>query len=138
MVNGLGDRDARELLETAIPARLDDAVMDRLVAETHGNPLATLELPRGLTASHLAGGFGLPVSVTLAGQIEESYRRRLAKLSPNSRRLLLIVAADSTGEPGIIWRAADRLGIVDESAEALESAGIEGCRAGQPLARQQP
>ncbi len=72
MVNGLGDQDARQLLETAIPARLDDLVIERLVAETHGNPLAILELPRGLTPSQLAGGFGLPASVTLAGQIEES------------------------------------------------------------------
>ncbi len=121
---GLGDQDARELLETAIPARLDDRVVDRLVAETHGNPLAILELPRGLTPSQLAGGFGLPVSVTLASQIEESYRRRLAKLSPDSRRLLLIVAADSTGDSGIIWRAADGLGIAEESAEALEDDGL--------------
>ena len=119
-VIGLGDQDARELLETAVPARLDDGVIDRLVAETHGNPLAILELPRGMTPSQLAGGFGLPVSVTMAGQIEESYRRRLAKLSPDSRRLLLITAADSTGDSVIIWRAADRLGIAEESAEALE------------------
>jgi DNA-binding NarL/FixJ family response regulator len=120
-VTGLGDRDARELLGTAVPARLDHAVIDRLVAETHGNPLAILEMPRGLTPSQLAGGFGLPVSVTLAGQIEESYRRRLAKLSPDSRRLLLIVAADSTGDAGVIWRAADCLGIAEQSAEALEN-----------------
>ena len=123
-VTGLGDKDARELLETAIPGRLDDAVIDRLVAETHGNPLAIIELPRGLTPSQLAGGFGLPVSVTLAGQIEESYRRRLAKLSPDSRRLLLIVAADSTGDSGIIWRAAECLGIAEESAEPLEDDGL--------------
>src|SRR5580658_237918 len=124
MVIGLGDEDARNLLETAIPARLDARVVDRIVAETHGNPLAILELPRGLTPSQLAGGFGLPVSVTLAGQIEESYRRRFARLSPESRRLLFIVAADSTGDPGIIWRAADRLGIAETAADALEDDGL--------------
>ena len=106
-VSGLGDQDARTLLATVLPDRLDDRVVDRLVVETHGNPLALLELPRGLTPSQLAGGFGLPVSVTLAGAIEESYRRRLAKLPLDSRRLLLVAAADPTGDPGIVWRAAD-------------------------------
>jgi DNA-binding CsgD family transcriptional regulator len=123
-VTGLGDQDARELLDTVIPARLDDAVMDRLVAETHGNPLAILELPCGLMPSRLAGGFGLPETVTLAGHIEESYRRRLAKLAPDSRRLLLIAAANSTGDAGVMWRAADWLGIAEQSAEALENDGL--------------
>jgi DNA-binding CsgD family transcriptional regulator len=123
-IGGLGDQDARALLATTLPDRLDNSVVDRLVAETHGNPLALLELPRSLTPSQLAGGFGLPVSVTLASQIEESYRRRLAKLSPESRRLLLIVAADPTGDSGIIWRAADNLGIAEDAAETIEDDGL--------------
>jgi DNA-binding CsgD family transcriptional regulator len=123
-VTGLGDQDARKLLDSALPARLDDAVVDRIVAETHGNPLAILELPRGLPPSQWAGGFGLPASVTLAGQIEESYRRRFARLPPDPRRLLFIVAADPTGDPAIIWRAADRLGIDERSADALEDDGL--------------
>ena len=123
-IAGLRDRDARRLLATAVPDRLDERVIDRVVAETHGNPLALLDLPRGLTPSQLAGGFGLPVSVTLAGQIEESYRRRLAALPPDSRRLLLIAAADPTGDTEIIWRAADTLGIAEEAAEAIENDGL--------------
>jgi DNA-binding NarL/FixJ family response regulator len=123
-IAGLGDHDARQLLATGVPYRLDDRVADRLIAETHGNPLALLELPRHLTSSQLAGGFGLPVSVTLAGQIEESYRRRLVKLSPESRRLLLIVAADPTGDPGVIWRASDMLGITTGTAEAIQDDGL--------------
>jgi DNA-binding CsgD family transcriptional regulator len=123
-IAGLGDRDARGLLATVLPDRLDDRVVDRLVAETRGNPLALLEMPRGLTPSQLAGGFGLPVSVTLAGQIEESYRRRLAKLSPESRRLLLVVAADPTGDPELVWRATDTLRIPEDAAEAIEDDGL--------------
>jgi DNA-binding NarL/FixJ family response regulator len=123
-ISGLGDQDARRLLATALPDRLDDRVVERLIAETHGNPLALLELPRRMTSSQLAGGFGLPVSVTLAGQIEESYRRRLARLSPESRRLLLIVAADPTGDSAIIWSAADTLGIAAQAAEAIEDDGL--------------
>ncbi len=109
------------------------------MADTHGNPLALLELPRGLTPSQLAGGFGLPVSVTLAGAIEESYRRRLAKLPLDSRRLLLVAAADPTGDLGIVWGAAERLGIVEEAAEAIEEDGLvdfsEGVGFRHPLVR---
>jgi DNA-binding CsgD family transcriptional regulator len=123
-IGGLGDRDARALLATVLPDRLDDRVVDRLVAESHGNPLALLDLPRGLTPSQLAGGFALPVSVTLSGQIEESYCRRIAKLPPDSRRLLLIAAADPTGDSEIIWRAADKLGITEDAVSAVEEDGL--------------
>jgi DNA-binding CsgD family transcriptional regulator len=123
-LGGLGDRDARALLATVLPDRLDDRVIDRVIAETHGNPLAILELPKGLSPAQLAGGFGLPVSVTLADQIEQSYRRRLARLPEESRRLLLVVAADPTGNSEIIWRAADELGIAEEAAEAIERDGL--------------
>lgn len=121
---GLGDREARGLLSTVLPDRLDDRVVDRIIAETHGNPLAILELPKGLSPAQLAGGFGLPASVTLADQIEESYRRRLARLPADSRRLLLVVAADPTGNSDIVWRAADQLGIAEEAAEAIEREGL--------------
>ena len=48
------------LLDSVVPGRLDERVRDRIVAETRGNPLALVELPRGLTAAELAGGFGRP------------------------------------------------------------------------------
>jgi DNA-binding CsgD family transcriptional regulator len=138
-ISGLGDQDARTLLATVLPDRLDDRVVDRLVAETHGNPLALLELPRGSTPSQLAGGFGLPVSATLAGVIEESYRRRLAKLPVDSRRLLLIAAADPTGDSGIVWRAAEALGIAEQAVKPIEDDGLvdfgESVAFRHPLAR---
>jgi AAA ATPase domain len=123
-VEPLGHRDARLLLESALPARLDDRVLERVVVETRGNPLALLELPRGLTPAQLAGGFGLPVAVPLSASIEESYRRRLARLPHDARRLLLIAAADPVGDPALIWRAAKRLGIPETAADAAESEGF--------------
>ena len=123
-VGALAEGDARELLATVLPDRLDDRVVDRVIAETHGNPLAILELPKGLSPAQLAGGFGLPVSTTLAGTIEESYRRRLAKLPADSRRLLLIVAADPTGDFRIVWRAAEDLGIPEGAVDAIENEGL--------------
>jgi hypothetical protein len=82
----LGRRDARALLESVLAARLDESVLERIVAETGGNPLALLELPRGLTPAQLADGFGLPAALPLPTGIEESFRRRLARLPRDARR----------------------------------------------------
>src|ERR1700750_1492506 len=110
-VGPLGRRDARALLESALPARLDERVLERIVAETHGNPLALLELPRGLSPAQLAGGFGLPPAVPLSASIEESFARRLASLPGDARRLLLLAAADPAGDTALGSRAAQPLGL---------------------------
>jgi DNA-binding CsgD family transcriptional regulator len=123
-VEPLGHRDARALLEAALPARLDESVLERIVAETHGNPLALLELPRGLTPAQLAGGFGLPPAVPLSASIEESFTRRLASLPGDARRLLLLAAADPIGDPPLVWRAAEGLGIPASAADTVESDGL--------------
>src|SRR5450755_2644609 len=120
-VLSLGHRDARTLLESAWPARLDEHVLERIVVETRGNPLALLELPRGLTPTQLAGGFGLPAAVPLSASIEEGYMQRLAKLPRDARRLLLVAAADPVGDPALVWRAAERLGIPQSAARTVES-----------------
>jgi DNA-binding CsgD family transcriptional regulator len=120
-VLSLGHRDARTLLESALPAVLDEHVLDRIVAETRGNPLALLELPRGLTPTQLAGGFGLPAAVPLSASIEESFTRRLANLPGDARRLLLVAAADPVGDTALVWRAAQQLGIPESVAEAVEA-----------------
>src|SRR5947209_3232485 len=120
-VEPLGRRDARALLESVLPARLDEGVLERIVAETQGNPLALLELPRGLSPTQLAGGFGLPGTVPLSASIEEGYARRLARLPQDARRLLLVAAADPVGDPALVWRAAERLGIPESAAQTVES-----------------
>jgi hypothetical protein len=83
-----------------------------------------LELPRELTAAELAGGFGLPGAIPLAGSIEESFRRRVGALPDQARRLLLLAAADPTGDPALVWRAAARLGISAEAAAPVGDAGL--------------
>ena len=124
LVQGLRDSDARALLGSVLRGPLDELVRDRFVAETRGNPLALLELPRGLTPAELAGGFGLPVAPALSGRIEESFRRRLAPLPATTRRLLLVAAAEPIGEPALLWRAAERLGIDASAADATEAEGL--------------
>jgi DNA-binding CsgD family transcriptional regulator len=123
-VDPLGRRDARALLESILPARLDESVLERIVAETGGNPLALLELPRGLTPAQLAGGFDLPAALPLSAGIEESFRRRLARLPRDARRLLLLAAAEPVGDPALIWRAAHQLGIPETTTGAVESEGL--------------
>jgi DNA-binding CsgD family transcriptional regulator len=120
-VEPLGRRDARALLESVLPVPLDEHVLDRILQETRGNPLALIELPRGLTPAQLAGGFGLPVAVPLSASIEESFTRRLAKLPHDARRLLLVAAADPVGDPPLVWRAAERLGISETAAETVQA-----------------
>jgi DNA-binding CsgD family transcriptional regulator len=120
-VGPLGRRDARALLESVLPARLDEGVKQRIVDETRGNPLALLELPRGMTSAQLAGGFGLPAAVPLSAGIEEGYTRRLATLPQDARRLLLVAAADPVGDPSLVWRGAERLGIPESAARTVES-----------------
>ena len=124
VVEGLDDADARMLLASVIRGRLDERVADQLVAEAQGNPLALLELPRGLSPSRLAGGFGLPRALALESRIEQSFRQRVDALPNDTRRLLLVAAAEPTGDPGLLWRAAERLHISGPVLNAAETAGL--------------
>ena len=122
-IMGLRNGEARALLSSAMRVRLDDQVRDRIVAETRGNPLALLELPRGLSTTELAG-FGTGAAPALSNGIEESFRRRLMALPDQTQQLLLIAAADPLGEPIVVWRAAELHGISWEAAAPAVEAGL--------------
>jgi DNA-binding CsgD family transcriptional regulator/tetratricopeptide (TPR) repeat protein len=122
-VKGLCNGDARALLASVVRFLLDERVRDRIVAETRGNPLALLELPRGLSATQLAGGLGLLGAQALSGRIEESFVARLDELPEESRLLLLVAAAEPVGDPLLVWRAAERLGIGVSAADGVETDG---------------
>src|SRR5215216_3427519 len=115
---------ARALLASVIPGRLDERGRDRLIAETRGNPLAILELPRGLAATQLPGAFGLAGARALSGRIEESFLRRLEALPEETRRLLLVAAAEPVDDPLLVWRAAERLGIGLSDATGKDTEGL--------------
>ena len=120
---GLRNGDARRVLRSAVRFRLDDQVVDRIVAETRGNPLALVELPRGLSATELAG-FGTGAISASSNGIEESFRRRLAALPEDTRRLLLVAAAEPLGEPTLVWRAAEQQGVGPAAAAPAAEAGL--------------
>jgi len=123
-VRGLPEGDARALLDSALAGPLDDRIRDRIVSETQGNPLALLELPKGLTPTELAGGFGLPGAMSLSERIAESFRRQLEVLPAQSRRLLLVAAAEPYGDLPLVWQAAHRLGIPGQAAAPAVDAGL--------------
>ena len=124
VVEGLSDADARELLRPVVRGPLDERVLDRIVAETRGNPLALLELPRGLSTHRLAGGFGLPGALELSSRIEQSFVVRLDELPPPARLLVLVAAAEPLGDPALAWRAAERLGLTVDDAVPATAAGL--------------
>jgi DNA-binding CsgD family transcriptional regulator len=123
-VEGLEDSDARALLAAIIPGRLDHHVRERILAETRGNPLALIELARGMTVAELAGGFAPAGPVPLAGRIEDGFRRQLELLPADAQRLLQLAAAEPVGEPLLLWRAAAQLGLQPEAAVPAVDAGL--------------
>jgi hypothetical protein len=124
VVGGLSDDDARSLLASAMPGRLDEQVLDEIVAETRANPLALLELPRGLAPAELAGGFGLPDARPLASRVEETFVQRVRALPPETQRLLLLAAAEPVGDVSLLWRAAAQLGLSGGAGRPAEEAAL--------------
>ncbi|WP_127503696.1 AAA family ATPase [Actinoplanes solisilvae] len=124
VVRGLGDAEARTLLLAHVHGRLDPAIVEQFVADSHGNPLALLELPRLHTPAEIAGGFGLPGTRPLVSKIEESFTRRLLLLPPRSRLLVLVAAAEPLGDPALLWTAAAVLGIDAAALTPATDAGL--------------
>ena len=124
MVEGLATDDAGRLLDAAIPGPLDARVRDRILGEADGNPLALVELARGVKPIAVAGGFGLPVEMPLTSRIEQGFVRQLEPLPAETRRLLVLAAAEPVGDVPILWRAAARLGIGPAAAGPAEAAGL--------------
>ena len=120
----LDEQHARTVLVAALPGRIDETVRERILLEAAGNPLALLELPRGWTPAAFAGGFGLPDTLSVSAKVEESFRRRLSPLPQDTRRLLLVAAAEPTGDPALVLAAAAQIGIPMEAAEPAATSGL--------------
>jgi len=124
VLRGLADEDARALLGRVVPGRLDKRVRDRIVAETRGNPLALLDLPRSMSEAELAGGFALLPATDLSRHLEDHYVQRAAELPEATQRLLLLAAAEPIGDATLVWRAAHELGIDNTSLAPAEDAQL--------------
>jgi DNA-binding CsgD family transcriptional regulator len=124
LVRGLSEGDASTLLESVIKGPLDARVRGRIIAETRGNPLALLELPRAWTSAELVEGFDRHDSMSLTGRMELSFEHRLDALPDDARRLLLIAAAEPLGDPILLWGAAQMLGLGAAAADPAQGAGL--------------
>jgi DNA-binding CsgD family transcriptional regulator len=124
-VEGLADAPARELLATVLTVPVDDRVRDRILAETRGNPLALLELPRGLDAAELSFGLGVPpADAPVGNRVAAAFRRRIDELPPDTRTLLAAAAVEPTGDPTLLWQALARLSVAGSAAAPAEAAGL--------------
>lgn len=123
-VAGLADGDARDLLESVMLGGIDPRVKDRIVAETRGNPLALLEVPRNVPATELAGGFWVSGTRPSAGQIEDGFLRRIQALPTPTQTLLLVAAAEPVGDAALFLRAAANLGVPVDALAPVEAAGV--------------
>lgn len=124
MLRGLPDHDARVLLATMVPGRLNERIRETVLSEANGNPLALLELHNALTRDELAGGYGLPNATSTETQIERTFVRRFGELPTETKMLLLVAAAEPAGRPEWLWAAADNLGVTREAAAPAEAAGL--------------
>lgn len=123
-VQGLPDAEARALLDSVLSGPVDSPVRDRIVAETRGNPLALLELPRGLSQAELAFGFGGYGATTLASRVEMRFQHRIAALPTDTRKLLLTAAVEPVGDAPLLWRALRALGVEPDAVAPAEDAGL--------------
>jgi DNA-binding CsgD family transcriptional regulator len=124
VVQGLAYQDANKLLSSVVSGVLSPSVRDRVIAETRGNPLALLELPRGLAPAELSVGFGAPAGVPLPRRIEETFGRRISRLPVDTQRLLLVAAADHLGDAAKVWRPVEILGIPKDAAGPADEADL--------------
>jgi DNA-binding NarL/FixJ family response regulator len=125
VITGLGEADARELLLASVIGPLDADVRDQIVSESHGNPLALLELPRTWsTPADFAGGFGVPGGQPVAGKIEHSYVRRLRELPSATQLVTVAAAAEPLGDPVLLHRAAEILGVGLAAVQPAVDAGL--------------
>jgi DNA-binding CsgD family transcriptional regulator len=123
-LGGLSTEDAGKLLDSVVTGPTDPPVRDRIIAETRGNPLALLELPRAWTAAEVVEGLSESARVPLTGHLERAFAKRLAELPPDTQTLLALAAAEPKGDPALLWSAAQQLGLDWSAAAPAEVAGL--------------
>jgi DNA-binding CsgD family transcriptional regulator/uncharacterized protein YjeT (DUF2065 family) len=121
---GLDRTAAGALLDTVVGGNLDQRIGALLFDETRGNPMALLELGRDLTPEQLAGRSTLPDPLPLGRQLEAKFVRQVRALPASTQTFLLVAAAEPTGEPRLVYGAAERLGLPADAGSAAEAAGL--------------
>jgi len=123
-LQGLSRQEAGRLFDSVVTGPTDALVRDRIIAETRGNPLALLELPRSWTTAELVEGFSESERVPGDLQLERAFAKRLGDLPVDTRRLLTLAAAEPKGDPALLWSAAKEMGLDWRAAGAAEAQGL--------------
>ncbi len=123
-VTGLEPDASRTLLRARLGAATGTDVLHRIITETRGNPLALLELPAELTPDQLTGVESLPAQLHLTSRLEQAFLDRSRGLPPSGQTMLLLAAADDSGAPDVVRRAAAALGLVDADLQAAVDSGL--------------
>jgi DNA-binding CsgD family transcriptional regulator len=123
-IGGLNTEDAGRLFDLVVSGPTDPLVRDRILTETRGNPLALLELPRAWTTAELVEGLPGSDSSPLTGRLESAFAKRLRELPADTQTLLTLAAAEPTGDPALLWPAAQRLGLDWSAAAPAERAAL--------------
>ena len=124
VVTGVDAAAARQLLRGRVGLSLAEEVTDRLVAETKGNPLALLEIPKELTGAQLEGAAPLPAQLHLPERVEEAFLGQVRALPASVQSVLLLVAADETGRVSVLAKAGEELHLPDGALEEAVASGL--------------
>ena len=123
-LGGLDQAAAGTLIDRAAPVALSSEVRDQLVVETGGNPLALLELSSDLSEAQLSGAEAVFAPIPVSVRVERAFLARVDRLPEETRTLLLVAAADDSGELATVLRAAAQLGAAAEALDDAEQAGL--------------
>ena len=124
VLSGLDRESARALLSAHQGGAPAEEVAERLVVETRGNPLALMELPGELSLAQLQGFVALPTQLHLTAHVERSFLDRCRRLPSRVQLLLLLAAADDTGDRAVVRRASAGLGVGEPALEAALESGL--------------
>ncbi len=117
-IAGVDGHAARALLDSVGGMRVDDSILARIIDETHGNPLALLELGARMMAAGSAGGFEAVDAASLTNRIEDEYLAQLNALPRDTQQLVLLASADPVCDTALIQRAAGQLGLGVDAVDA--------------------
>ena len=124
VLGGLDEDASRALLADQLGQSAAAGVVDRLVQEARGNPLALLELPHELDTAQLAGAASLPAQLHLTERVEKAFLDRSRRLPEPVQQVLLLAAADDSGRLDVVREAARRLALDEHAVRAAVDSGL--------------
>jgi DNA-binding CsgD family transcriptional regulator len=128
VLGGLEPAEAELLLVERFGSSIAPEIRRAIRASAQGNPLALLEIPTALSPAQLAGHERLPQPMPLGNALEAMLLERVHRLPASAQLLLLVAAAEGSGEAEAVLSAGSRLGISPSTLLVAEASGLIGSR----------